>query len=47
MIPGKFDYHRPNSVSEAIALLQKLGQDARPLAGAQSYSFNENPISIA
>lgn len=36
MIPGKFDYHRPNSVSEAIALLQKLGQDARPLAGGHS-----------
>ena len=36
MIPGKFDYHRPNSIPEAIALLQKLGQDARPLAGGHS-----------
>lgn len=36
MIPGKFDYHRPSSVSEAIALLRQLGQDARPLAGGHS-----------
>ena len=36
MIPGKFDYHRPSSITEAIALLQKLGQDARPLAGGHS-----------
>lgn len=36
MIPGKFDYHRPKSVQEAVALLADLGQDARPLAGGHS-----------
>ena len=25
MIPGRFDYHRPNSAQEAVALLAKLG----------------------
>ncbi len=36
MIPGTFDYHRPKSVSEAVALLADLGEDARPLAGGHS-----------
>ena len=36
MIPGIFDYHRPESVSSAVALLGKLGEEARPLAGGQS-----------
>ena len=36
MIPGAFDYHRPNSVANAVALLAKLGEEARPLAGGQS-----------
>lgn len=36
MIPGTFDYHRPNSVSEAIGLLTKLGEEARVLAGGHS-----------
>ena len=36
MIPGSFAYHRPSSVSEAIALLAQLGEDARPLAGGHS-----------
>ena len=36
MIPGKFDYHRPKSTSEAIALLVDLGEEARPLAGGHS-----------
>ena len=36
MIPGAFDYHRPNSVSEAVGLLMKLGEDARVLAGGHS-----------
>lgn len=36
MIPGSFDYHRPKSVSDAVALLVKLGEDARPLAGGHS-----------
>jgi carbon-monoxide dehydrogenase medium subunit len=36
VIPGSFAYHRPASVSEAVALLADLGEDARPLAGGHS-----------
>ena len=36
MIPGSFAYHRPKSVSEAVALLADLGEEARPLAGGHS-----------
>jgi len=36
VIPGSFAYHRPKSVSEAVALLADLGEDARPLAGGHS-----------
>lgn len=36
MIPGSFDYHRPTTVGDAVALLQTLGEDARPLAGGHS-----------
>ena len=36
MIPGRFTYHRPGSVSEAVKLLSSLGEDARPLAGGHS-----------
>ncbi len=36
MIPGAFDYHRPKSVPEAVALLADLGEEARPLAGGHS-----------
>ena len=36
MIPAAFAYHRPTSVSAAIALLADLGEDARPLAGGHS-----------
>lgn len=36
MIPGKFSYHAPASVSEAIALLGEYGEDAKVLAGGQS-----------
>ena len=36
MIPGSFDYHRPQSLSEAMEILARLGEDARPLAGGQS-----------
>ena len=28
MIPGSFDYHRPASVEEALALLASLGDEA-------------------
>jgi carbon-monoxide dehydrogenase medium subunit len=36
VIPGKFDYHRPKSVGEAVAMLADLGEEARPLAGGHS-----------
>lgn len=36
MIPGPFDYHRPSTVSDAVALLVRLGEEARPLAGGHS-----------
>jgi carbon-monoxide dehydrogenase medium subunit len=36
VIPGSFAYHRPTSVSDAIALLTDLGEEARPLAGGHS-----------
>ena len=36
MIPGSFDYHRPTSLREAVALLADLGEEARPLAGGHS-----------
>jgi carbon-monoxide dehydrogenase medium subunit len=36
MIPGPFSYHRPATLADAVALLQTLGDDARPLAGGHS-----------
>jgi aerobic carbon-monoxide dehydrogenase medium subunit len=36
MIPQSFEYFRPQTVSEAIALLQKHGEDAKILSGGQS-----------
>ncbi len=36
MIPAAFDYHRPADIASAVALLQELGDDARPLAGGHS-----------
>lgn len=36
MIPGPFEYHRPQSLSEASALLAKFGDEARVLAGGHS-----------
>jgi carbon-monoxide dehydrogenase medium subunit len=36
VIPGTFEYHRPKSVAEAVALLADLGEEARPLAGGHS-----------
>jgi aerobic carbon-monoxide dehydrogenase medium subunit len=36
MIPGAFNYHRPESVDEAVGLLSKLGEDALVLAGGHS-----------
>ncbi len=36
MIPGSFEYHRPSTVSEAVALLGRLDSEARLLAGGHS-----------
>lgn len=36
MKPAPFEYHRPDSVEEAISLLASHGYDAKPLAGGQS-----------
>ena len=36
MIPGAFDYHRPQSVDEAVGLLASLGDDATVVAGGHS-----------
>jgi carbon-monoxide dehydrogenase medium subunit len=36
LIPGSFDYHRPNSLGEAVALLSSLDADARVIAGGHS-----------
>jgi carbon-monoxide dehydrogenase medium subunit len=36
VIPGRFAYHRPADVAEAVSLLSSLGDEARPLAGGHS-----------
>jgi carbon-monoxide dehydrogenase medium subunit len=36
MKPAPFTYHRPGSLGDALALLEKLGSGAKPLAGGQS-----------
>src|SRR5262249_49060001 len=36
MIPPPFDYHAPTTLPEAVALLGKLGEDAKILSGGQS-----------
>jgi aerobic carbon-monoxide dehydrogenase medium subunit len=36
MIPASFEYFRPKTISEAIALLQQHGDDAKILSGGQS-----------
>ncbi len=36
MIPGSFDYHRPSSVDEALALLAQHGEEGRVIAGGHS-----------
>jgi len=36
LIPASFEYHRPKSVSEAIGLLSRHGDEARVLAGGHS-----------
>jgi carbon-monoxide dehydrogenase medium subunit len=36
MIPGKFDYVRPDSISDAVTALANGGDDAKVIAGGQS-----------
>jgi aerobic carbon-monoxide dehydrogenase medium subunit len=36
LIPGSFEYHRPASLAEAVALLGRLDSDARLIAGGHS-----------
>ena len=36
MIPGAFEFHRPQTVADAVKLLSTLGDEARPLAGGHS-----------
>jgi len=36
LIPGEFEYHAPSTVDEAVALLERLGEDAKVLAGGHS-----------
>jgi aerobic carbon-monoxide dehydrogenase medium subunit len=36
MIPASFDYHAPKTLDEAVALLARLGDTAKILAGGQS-----------
>ena len=36
MIPASFDYHAPQTLEEAIALLQQYGDEAKVLSGGQS-----------
>ena len=36
MIPGKFEYHRPGTVGEVVALLSEHGDEGRVVAGGHS-----------
>ncbi len=36
MIPSAFDYHAPGTLDEAVALLDRLGDEAKVLSGGQS-----------
>jgi carbon-monoxide dehydrogenase medium subunit len=36
VIPGEFEYHAPSTVDEAVALLGRLGDEAKVLAGGHS-----------
>lgn len=36
MIPAPFDYHAPQTMEEALALLERYGEEAKVLSGGQS-----------
>jgi carbon-monoxide dehydrogenase medium subunit len=37
MLPARFEYHRPDTLDEALALLEQYGEDAKVLAGGMSF----------
>jgi len=37
MLPARFEYHRPETLDEALALLDQYGDDAKVLAGGMSF----------
>ena len=37
MLPARFEYHRPETLEEALALLDQHGDDAKILAGGMSF----------
>jgi carbon-monoxide dehydrogenase medium subunit len=37
MLPARFEYHRPETLEEALALLDQHGDDAKVLAGGMSF----------
>src|SRR5438046_2547476 len=37
MLPARFEYHRPETLDEALALLEQHGEDAKVLAGGMSF----------
>ena len=36
MKPAPFEYHAPQSVTDAVSLLAELGDEVKPLAGGQT-----------
>jgi carbon-monoxide dehydrogenase medium subunit len=36
LIPAPFNYHRPDTIDEVVALLGEHGEEARVLAGGHS-----------
>jgi carbon-monoxide dehydrogenase medium subunit len=36
VLPSRFEYHRPESLEEALSLLERFGDDGKVLAGGQS-----------
>ncbi len=38
MMPARFDYYAPTSLSEAVELLDRHGDEARVLAGGRASS---------
>ena len=47
MYAASFDYHRPTTIDEAVALLAKHGDDAKLLAGGHSLIPAMSSTSLA